>query len=514
MSMLGSIMLFSCTLEEDPRFLSSETLFSDIAGANSVLNGAYAGMIDFNYKGADFFHLTLLGSGMFSSNKNSDWSGIISGNPYPSLNYVENLWAGCYRVIARVNDVITGMDGVDLGDANAQNNILGQAYFLRAFTYFDLVRTYGGVPLMLEPASQDNINIPRSSEEEVYAQIIADLEKAAVLLPEPADQTTGRPAKYAANMLLAKVYMQIAGSTDGSENWQKAYDEAIKVLDKYTLVPDYNSLWNISTCNNTSESVFEVMGNIENTLRLHQLFTASNGNIGQSVWGRIKPNIELYDLHAAKYPGDPRLSATFRTQWIKFSSGIETVIITYPTFTTRGNSDKSYPWLNKYYIQDIYDSNYNTNMNYVALRYADLLLMLAEIENEINGPDNAYQYVNKVLERARNSVTGGALIPADWAGLTKEEFRKAIMLEYRYELLGEGHDWYNMKRRGWEYFKTNVVDFHNNYTAPKKYDWTKKGDVQFGANLTDQSRLMLMPIPASEMTANPNITPANQNPGY
>lgn len=512
--LLGSIIFFSCTLDEDPRFPSTQTLFSDLDGANTVLNGAYAGMIDFNYKGADFMHLTYLGSGMFTSNKTSDYDGIISGNPYPSLNYVENMWAGCYRVISRANDVVANMEQIDLGNTIVQNNILGQAYFLRAFTYFDLVRTYGGVPMPLSPASVENNNLPRSTEQQVYTQIIADLEKAATLLPEPETQITGRPGKYAANMMLAKVYMQLAGNAEGSEYWQKAYNEAIKVYGKYSLVSNYNSLWDISTCNNTSESIFEVMGNIENTLRLHQLFTASNGNIGQSVWGRIKPNIELYDLHAAKYPGDPRLGATFTTDWIKFSAGKESLIKSYPGFTGRGNTDKSYPWLNKYFIKDIYAANYNTNMNYVALRYADLLLMLAEIENELNGPANAYQYVNKVLDRARKSIAGGSLIPKDWSGMTKEQFREAIMFEYRYELLGEGHDWFNMKRRGWEYFKKNVVDFHNNYTGKNKYDWTKKGDNTFGLNLADQSRLMLMPIPAAEMTANPSITVADQNPGY
>lgn len=513
-ALLGCIGFYSCTLEEDPRFPSSEVLFSDLDGANTVLNGAYAGMADFNYKGADFMHLTYLGSGMYNSNKASDLPEIISGNPYPSLNYVENLWAGCYRVIARTNDVISGLENINLGDKVAQDNIIGQAYFLRAYTYFDLIRTYGAVPMPLQPATLGNINLPRSPVSDVYAQIISDASKAATLLPEPGQQTAGRPARYAANMLLAKVYMQLAESSTTPDYWKKAWDEAIKVYGKYTMVSNYNALWNISTCNNTTESIFEINGNVEYTLRLHQLFTASNGNIGKSVWGRIKPNIELYDLHAAKYSDDPRLTATFRTQWTKFeTNGTETQSITYPTFTTRGNTDKSYPWLNKYYIKDIYAANYNTNMHFVSYRYADLLLMLAEIENELNGPANAFQYVNKVLARARLSGTG-AINPKDWSGLSQAQFRDAIMLEYRFELLGEGHDWFNMKRRGWAYFKKNVVDFHNNYTGAKKYDWTKKGDVQFGINLSTQSRLMLMPIPSGEMTANPNITGKDQNPGY
>jgi hypothetical protein len=142
-------------------------------------------------------------------------------------------------------------------------------------------------------------------------------------------------------------------------------------------------------------------------------------------------------------------------------------------------------------------------MNFVVFRYADLLLMLAEIENELNGPDAAYVYVNEVLGRARG--TGAA--PADWAGLSQVQFRHDIMFEYRFELLGEGHEWFNDRRRGYDYFKTNVIDLHNSHPD---YDFSKQRDVE----LPDNSRNILMPIPITEITANPNISADDQNPGY
>jgi hypothetical protein len=311
-------------------------------------------------------------------------------------------------------------------------------------------------------------------------------------------------------MLLAKVYMTLAGDKKAGETdyWQKAYDEAIQAYGKYSLVADYNSLWIEATANNTTESVFEIQGNVENTLRLHQLFTPSNGNKGRSVWGRIKPNLECYDMHLAKYPDDPRHAATFLSEWPKYNAnGSYTMTKSYPFFTNRNNKDKSYPWLNKYYIREHERSSYDTNMNFVVMRYADLLLMLAEIENELNGPDNAYQYVNEVLQRARQSSDVPATEPSDWSGLSQDEFRAAIMFEYRYELLGEGHDWFNDRRRGYDYFKTNVVDIHNNHPL---YDFTVQRDVE----LPDDSRNMLMPIPQAEITANPNINQEDQNPGY
>jgi len=500
----------ACNMEEEPKFPAADNLFSSTEGANTVLNGCYSGVADFNYYGADFLHLTYFSSGLYTSNRDASLNDILIFQQTPSLNFVENVWKAGYRVIARTNDIIDNLSDVELNDVDEQNNILGQAYFLRALTYFNLVRIYGGLPLIETTVTFETINQPRASEEAVYQLIIADFKKAADLLKDVDAQTAGRPAAPAANMLLAKVYMTLAGNQTAGEtdNWQKAYDEAIKVYGKYTLVSDYNSLWAEATSNVSSESVFEVMGNEENTLRLYQLFTASNGNAGRSVWGRIKPHIECYDMHVAKYADDPRVAATFKSEWTKYlASGKTQEIKSYPFWTKRNNKDKSYPWLNKYYIKDHTKQNYNTNTNFVPFRYADLLLMLAEIENELNGPDNAYAYVNEVLARARASAETPSIEPADWSGLTQDEFRAAIMFEYRYELLGEGHEWFNDRRRGYDYFKTNVIDVHNNHPG---YDFNVNRDVL----LPDDSRNLLMPIPQSEITANPSINAEDQNPGY
>lgn len=504
---LVGAMLGACSLDEDPTFPSEELLFSDIEGANTVLNGCYSGLADFNYWGADFHHLTDLGSGMYNTNKDANLKDIAALNPYSSQNYVENVWKGCFRTIERCNDLIAGINKSSLSE-DATRDILGQAYFLRSFTYFNLVRLYGKAPLRIEPASSKNVNAGLSSSAQIYEQIISDANKAKEYLDD--FRLDGRPTTYAANMLLAKVYMTLAADQTSAETeyWQLAYNEAIEVYGKFSLVADYRSLWFEETSNYTSESIFEIAGNVENTLRHLQLFTASNGNLGRSVWGRIKPNVEMYDQHAAAYSADPRIGATFQTEWYKYNSaGKATLQKTYPVFKSRQNKDKSYPFLAKYFIKNPESLNYNTNMNLVAYRYSDLLLMLAEIENELNGPANAYQYVNEVLDRARNSADTPSAEPTDWTGLSQEQFREAIMAEYNFELLGEGHDWFNVRRRGYDYFKEKVIDAHNNTPI---YDFNKSRDVEYA----DNARTMLFPIPASEITANPNISASDQNPGY
>jgi hypothetical protein len=349
-----------------------------------------------------------------------------------------------------------------------------------------------------------------STPEKIYEQVIADALKAEEFLPDKSGITDGRPAKYAANMLLAKIYMQLAGNKTAAETdyWKKAYDEAIKVYGKYVLVKDFATLWTPKTSDNTTESIFELQGNVENSLRMIQLWTPGNGHVGRTCWGRFKPNLEVYDKHVAAYPKDPRITYTFVTTWLKFdASGASTSQVTYPTYKVRNNKDKSYPYGYKYFIKDVNLLNYDTDMNFVVFRYADLLLMLAEIENELRGPTDAYKYVNEVLARAR--VAGGAAPdqPANWDALAQVDFRKKIMSEYLFELLEEGHDWFNVRRRGYDYFKANVIDVHNTH---KLYDFTKQRDVKY----PDNPRIMVMPIPDDEITANPKVSAADQNSGY
>jgi hypothetical protein len=304
--------------------------------------------------------------------------------------------------------------------------------------------------------------------------------------------------------------MQLAGDKTSGETdyWQKAFDEAIKIYGKYSLVNNFGSLWFPESSNNTSESIFEIHGNEEYTLRMLQLFTASNGYAGRNSWGRFKPNLEVYDRHVENFPEDPRIGFTFITEWTKFAPNGKTQnIVTYPTFKNRNNKDKSYPWTFKYFNKDIYANNYNTNQNLVVFRYADLLLMLAEIENELNGPANAAKYINEVRERARNSGAEPSSQPEDIVTMDQNEFRNEVMMEYMFELLCEGHDWFNVRRRGYPFFKEHVIDAHNNHP---KYDFKKARDVEY----PDNPRIMVMPIPGTEITANPNISSADQNAGY
>lgn len=500
----------ACNLEENPNFLSSTNLFNDVNGAKIALNGVYAGLNGFEYYNSEFHHALNWTSGMYNSNRDGSLLDIAALNPNTNDKFIENLWTGIYRTINRANNMIVQLETKDLGDPAKRDEILGQVLFIRAIGYFDLVRAFGKAPLVTGIVDGNDPDYPLSTKEEIFDQIIQDCKRATVLMADLGKNEPGRPARYAANMLLAKVYMWQAGNKTSQETdlWQKAYDEASVVLNKYQLMDDFRKLWLDNTRNNTVESIFEIQANVETSNNLMKYWSASNAHIGRTTWARFKPNLEVYDLHVNTYPDDPRISQTFVTSYNKYAAnGTSTVTVTYPTFTQRGNRDKSYPFGKKYYIQDETMVNTDIGWNYTVFRYAELLLMMAEIENELRGPSEAYQYINQVLSRARKSSDSPALNPADWSGLSQQEFRDAITLEYIFELQQEGMDFFHVRRRGWDFFREFVILRHNSHP---KYDFTKSMDLLY----PDNPRIMVLPIPESEINTNSKITSSDQNPGY
>lgn len=516
--LLGLVLILSaCEVEEHPKFVGADVLFENTDNSMTALYGVYNGMAGYHYYGSTFLHVTNYASGMINGPRQKDLDASIALLPVPADNDINKTWGDMYKMIGRANDFITNMRAVEMEDKVEQNDQLGQALFLRAFTYFNLVRIWGEVPLVIETATSSNYNFPKSSVSKITDQIILDLEEAETLMrgdDEGAVQISGRPVKFAANMVLAHVYMYLAGNQTASETnyWQMAYDEAIKAYGRYTLVNDYRSLWNPLTCNLTSEAVFELQGNVEYTFRLLQTHIPNN-TVVANTWGRFRANLEVYTEHANAYGGtDPRFAASYITEWVDKKGKTKKSYSTTNTGVNRGSNLLAFPWTYKYWAKgdEVNQTTYNTNRNFVVYRYAHLLLMLAEIENELNGPANAYQYINEVLARARLSSDVPSTEPADWAGMTQDQFRDAIMLEYQFELFIEGHDFFYNRRRGIEFFATNVIEKHNSFPD---YDFTKKYDKEFPApGSTEANRVILLPIPNGEIIGNPNVN--DQNPGY
>lgn len=492
----------ACSLEEEPPFLVNESVYSDANNATSALNGIYESMTNYDFLSNAFIKITNNNSGFFvtgerGQNKNNPYNSTLASlKPLSGGNYVNRLWRSHYQTISRANDAIVGINPTEGAGLSSEetilNDIVGQAYFVRAFCYFNLVRLWGDVPVRLEPSTVDNIHLAVSPSKSIYEQVISDAQNAAKYMNGA--MGIGYPKQAAANFLLAKVYMHLATANAdlqdaGVDYWQMAYDEAIKVYGQYELVSEYAQLFGVDG-ENTVESIFEV--------QFSELIASDHGRsftpqwyISINTFGQQQINAEVYDRHEAAYPGDPRIASTFLSEYAQTNNGNN--ITTYPTRTIRptGNWRFSFPYLYKLGLKNPAQDTRNHNRNVIVYRYADLLLMLAEISNELQNGEQL-GYISELLSRPSLNLS-----PRAAYSMGQDEFREAVMEEYAFELLGEGHDWFNNRRRGYQWFRDHVIDPHNNYEL-----FLPEIDV---THETDEATVMFLPMPLSEINTNQEI---------
>ncbi len=374
-------------------------------------------------------------------------------------SYVEATWNVCYTGIQRCNVVLSRIDDIDM-DAQLKVVRRGEVRFIRALTYFNMVRMWGDIPLVTEEVTNvtDAYSHVRNSTDEVYAQIIADLEAAAAALPD-SQTDVGRVTRGAALTLLGKVHLT-------RQNWA----EAVNVLNQvqgYSLLPNYADVFDVDNENN-AESIFEVQfvggsdGEGSLFLRLHTPLN-NNSLLGGIGAGGVGDNLPSRDLVEAFTTGDLRSAVT---------------VDSLEDGRLHTNKFNGIP----------VDTNDEDN-NFMVLRYADVLLMLAEALNEqaytADGP--AFGHLNQIRERAGLAAFVAADLP------DQESFRQAVWEERRLELAFEFHRWFDLVR-------TNAyLDVMNNYEEDR-------------APLVVQTHHRLFPIPQSQVDINP--TNIIQNPGY
>lgn len=375
-------------------------------------------------------------------------------------------WAYLYSTIGKANTVIDNVNDVDDPNLTAERKaeIIGEASFIRAFNYFQLVQLWGDVPLVLESIRTFDLDIlpflfpPRATTSEVYAQIIADLETALATAPVSAINKN-YVTKGAVNAMLAKVY-----ATMEPHDWNKVLKYCNDVIaGPYSLLSDYEKLWD-NTQENSAESIFEI--NYEGT--------SSSGNWGVSMFRGLdwkKFNIPSNDLVAAFDAENDTIRKNSSIIWLDVSGKW---------------SDSHWPQTNYPFVNKWRNFTSPSPQNYIFIRLADIILLKAEALNELNDVDGAADLVNQIRNRVNLPDT-----PAD----TQEEMRLAIEKERRLELAFEGHRWYDLKRTG------RAIEVINSVT--------NFGGVSQSYNLTTNK--LVWPIPQSELDKNSKLT---QNPGY
>ena len=514
--LLASITLgiSSCDefLKEDPEsFLSEDQYYKTQTDAINAVNAVYFFL---NSGGSTIQtpYNTLFNTGMNMAGDDEDPGPGATNADVRSLSVlahsstnlrVYELWQQHYAAIKKANVVLEKVPAIDF-DATVKARLLAETKFLRGLYYFNLVRLYGDVPLIREyqkyvdPAAYE---IAKSTSAEVYASIEKDLTEAAAVLPATyASPNVGRATSGAAKALLAKVYLTKASlPLNISAHYKDAVQKAEEVLSSvdggtgaygYDLVTNYAEVF-LPANKNNKEHIFSAQfksnslnqGNNENPRSILSGIPGLTGGYAHMVRFYTNGADKSYSIYKIYKPEDKRRNVTFVRSYISPSNGRKYGL---PIVNAAVPNDST-PFWNKWWDPSSTAVTAQSAANVPIIRYADLLLIHAEAENEANGPtEKAYKSLNKVRKRA-----GLANLTA---GLTKDQFRDSVYLDRRLEVAFEYQRWFDLIRQKDAAGKsTFVTNLH------------KVGKT----NATEKHRLY--PIPQSEIDNNKLLV---QNPGW
>lgn len=420
--------------------LTEEVFFSEEEGALMGVNAIYSRLREWDQEGFPWFVICELpGDNSNTGSELSDGStarlNTVNNFTYDaSVDELNNWWVGNYNAIASCNVALESLTG--LNNEELKISCTAQARFFRGFFYFNLVKAFGGVPLMLKVPQPGEYNKPRATTEQVYGAIVEDLTYAVNHLPTRQQWGTkelGRVSKGTAEGLLAKVYLF-------RQDYEHAFQFADSVVSRgeYDLHSNYRDLFNPNSF--YSEEVmladqFLWQDNRDNESQ----FVMWQGVRGFWGWGFLSPTASLVDSYEQ---GDPRLGATV------FFSGDSVGGVGTVTFADGLDPRANHKviWPTTYWNASSFTK---TNAHLYFLRYADVLLVYAEAANELGKTPEALAKLELVRKRARESVASGVdntnILP-EISETDKARLREIIWHERRVELALEGHRFFDLIR--------------------------------------------------------------------
>lgn len=394
-------------------------------------------------------------------------------------NIINNFWKTSYAGIARANSILLNIDNPGDYSAGEKEQYLGEAKFLRALFYFDLVRIFGDVPLVTELLTVEQAEqTARTPQDQVLAFIVEDLITAEENLPAPTGMIAGRASKAAAAALLSRVYVHLG-------DWEKAETYLAKVLNDYSynLVADFGDLFSLETETN-SEAIYSVAF-IQGT-NGHALSTTFAPL--QGVYGIVPNGTRVgrpsWDLNKLYEEGDQRKPVTISDYQL-------------PANAKPTDDPIWYPYINKYMVP--HQAN-NSGLDIPILRLGEVVLLYAETLYKLGRPDEALVQLNRIRERAFGN-TDHNYTAADFSD--EESFMDILLLERRLELAYENHRWFDLVRTG--RFTTELSEFEGEYNPG-----TGKAEIE---RLTVKPYMQFFPIPWEQIQlAAPGVL--TQNEGY
>ncbi len=526
--LLVMLTLSSCkkALTEKPySFLSPENFYKNENDAKTAINGVYSALYTYDLYLQPIWNLTMLDDDHVSG---ADWFLGTSGAGNPQGYWgVDGPWVGFYTIISRANTVIENIEPLNQNiDPDIKKRILGEAYFLRGWSYFQLVQLYGGVPLRLASLSKESdINKPRASVVEVYNTVFSDLKTAeTMLLPvgHPKAGEAGRATRGVAKGFLAKAYLTLAscavnsgnvivrgGQDNGNYSYPKttvkgyegvdakqyfglARDKAMEVISskEYSLFTSWKTLWSKSGRNNT-EHMWQIqsMSGSSFVNNLHNYFSALSTFGRGAVWATNNhyTDYEDADLRALDGIAHNYQTNTGTRYFYPSSQAALYKVVNGLTYNNNGTTD------NRAYVIKYADVTEPTLANsdayYPIMRYAEILLIYAEAANEANGSPTTEAYAQLNAVRSRSKAT---LAPA---AMNLEQFRSYVLAERARELLFEGIRRFDLMR--WNVY----LQVMNKISAG-----------QNNISKVRSQRNLLLPIPLGELNSNQAIK--ENNPGW
>jgi hypothetical protein len=453
---------------------SAANFYQTASDVNQAVAGAYQSLQSTNEYGQNFVYFMEV-----NSDNSKEESVTNSGGAYGDFDLLrvvssnaalDQTWQGCYQGILRCNTILSRIGGISMDSATKSFRI-GESEFIRALTYFNLVRIWGDVPLVTKELANptEAFAFGRTGADSVYALVITDLQDAIIRLPvRVSGADIGRATRIAAGTLLGKVYLTQKNYTAAATQLKAVIDYANANPSLLALLPNYADIFKVTNKNN-KESIFEIQfskGGVGTGSAYVNLFSPANtsqftNGIGTAV-GDNEPSANLVQSYTT---GDLRKAV---------SVGVLTDGRTYAA---------------KYVGQDVPDQANDAGNDFVVLRYADVVLMYAEVLNETgydaSGTGYAWAGLNAVHQRAGLSALTTAGLP------DQGSFRLALENERRWELAFENHRWFDLIRTGRMAVVMNASGFG-------------------GAAV--QATQILAPVPISQINTNPAKIKDNATP--
>lgn len=527
-----SLAACSDFLEEDARGQQNlDNYFQSEADAEYFLTGCYNAI---TYHGwwqvENFWILTdMCSDDLWMGNTTQDQSGYISLAHYQGVGQsngtISNFWQYRYKGILRCNIAIERIPQANILDEVKKNRLVAEAKFLRAYFYFELVKNFGGVPIIDGFLMPDKVSgITRSSAEEVYRLVEKDLTEAAVVLPQRSaysENDMGRATRGAALGLLGKAQLYQGKFAEAKVTLNTVISEG-----QYRLMDDFGKVWNIDYENN-EESLFEVQNRYDAGYDLGGSLSIVTGNRSGGdqdgwAWGLPTANLEnafreMGDTERLKWTiiknGDKEIAGEDNFEDLVKAQGDQNKDGSYCVDPSKHKSAR----INRKFYLPLAKrpANYNqpkVPLNHIILRYADVLLMYAEACNETNDDVSARKYLNQVRNRVHLAeVTAGGTA-----------LRDAIHAERRLELACENHRIYDIRRWKNDSGKPVICDimgvdgsfvqWNMNKATADPYEWENQYEASNKGATFQENRDLLFPIPLYEITISNGAI--QQNPGW